>query len=469
MSAMLQVVVGSLRHRARAFTATAITLVLGAVVVMSFASLLDTASDPDATATDREVLITMASVVGLIGTAIVVFAAASSMALLVRQRSAEVALLRTAGATTGQVRRAVVAEAAVAACLATLAAVVPAALVGRLIVGLLHDGGRIGEATGARFGPVALVAGLVATVFAAVVGARVAADRALRATDLASASTAAAGGGAGGAGDVVEAGRATMPRRRKVVAGVFLAFGVETAVLTATLFHGKGSEAMQTGGQASIWAAVGLAILAPALARLGATVLAGPVRRLGGELGDVALHGVRRRAREMAGPLMPIILFTAIATGTITMQAIEDGAAAVAGAPATVEDRTIETLNFVVVGMIAVFAGVMVLNTLVAATSARRREFGQQRLAGMTPGDVLTVVRLETLVLVVTGVACGTVASLFTIVPYSIARTGDVVPPTGAGTWLAVAAAATALAVGATARTARRALRTPAVEAVAST
>jgi putative ABC transport system permease protein len=111
----------------------------------------------------------------------------------------------------------------------------------------------------------------------------------------------------------------------------------------------------------------------------------------------------------------------------------------------------------------------MVLNTLVAATSARRREFGLQRLVGLTADEVVTVVRYETGVLVVTGVACGSLASLFTIVPYSIARTGDVVPPTGVGTWLGVVAAATALAFGASTRTARRALRAPAVEAVAAT
>jgi hypothetical protein len=67
------------------------------------------------------------------------------------------------------------------------------------------------------------------------------------------------------------------------------------------------------------------------------------------------------------------------------------------------DERSIETLNFVVVGMIAVFAAIMPVNTLVAATIQRRREFGRHRLVGSTPPQVLGMVSVEGAVLTAVG------------------------------------------------------------------
>ena len=56
-------------------------------------------------------------------------------------------------------------------------------------------------------------------------------------------------------------------------------------MLTVVLFAGTGSDAMQTAGQASIWASAGLALLSPALVR-GVDRGAGrSVGRLGGASG----------------------------------------------------------------------------------------------------------------------------------------------------------------------------------------
>nr|MDT0664703.1 ABC transporter permease [Micromonospora sp. DSM 115978] len=219
-------------------------------------------------------------------------------------------------------------------------------------------------------------------------------------------------------------------RRRTVVASLFVLAGLNCGVVTATVFDGKGYDAMQTAGQAGIWAAVGLALFAPALVRGTVRVLAGPLRALGGTGGYLTVLNVRQRSQAQAGAVMPIVLFTAIATGTIYMQTIENGATAAAGALKSEEQRTIETLNFVVVGMIAVFAAIMLVNTVISTTAYRRREFGQQRLIGSTPPQVLRMVGLESLVLVVTGVLAGSLASLVTVLPYSYARTGDWLPDT---------------------------------------
>ena len=61
---MLRLALGSVRSRAGSFSATFLVLLLGAAIVMAFASLLDTASQDGVTALDRETLVTMASVVG---------------------------------------------------------------------------------------------------------------------------------------------------------------------------------------------------------------------------------------------------------------------------------------------------------------------------------------------------------------------------------------------------------------------
>jgi ABC-type antimicrobial peptide transport system permease subunit len=78
---------------------------------------------------------------------------------------------------------------------------------------------------------------------------------------------------------------------------------------------------------------------------------------------------------------------------------------------------------------------------------------------------VLGTVAVESAVLTVTGVVCGTVASLFTIVPFGLARRDSLVPEGDAATYLGVVALAAVLtgvtAYGAT----RRAIRVPAVEA----
>jgi putative ABC transport system permease protein len=453
---MFRLTLSSLRHRAGAFAASLLSLFLGAAIVMAFASLLDTGLGGDhVTSTEQETLITMASVVGAWGLIIVVFAAASTLTLSVRQRRQEMALLKTVGATPRQVRRMIVGEAAVVSLVAAVAAIVPAVGAGRLVFALLQDSDQVSSAVHHRFGPIALGVGLGVTFLSATIAALVTARRATK-VRAQEAMVAAA----------VDNPR--MSRKRKIAAGVFLALGLETGVLTATLMKGEGSDAMQTGGQASIWFAIGLAILAPGLLRLATRVVAAPLQRLGGPSGYLTVENLRHRTQQMAGALMPIVLFTAIAAGTITMQATENHASAAEGLVKNAEEKAIETLNFVVVGMIALFAAIMVINTLVAVTTHRRQELGQQRLAGATPGQVLRMVGLESAVLVATGVLFGTIASLVTVVPYSIARTDSALPPTGVGIYVGVVAVAAVLTLGASLGAARRTIRTPAVEAAAA-
>jgi putative ABC transport system permease protein len=137
------------------------------------------------------------------------------------------------------------------------------------------------------------------------------------------------------------------------------------------------------------------------------------------------------------------------------------------GITKSIDDKTLETLNFTVVGIIVVFVCVMLVNSLYAATSYRSREFGQQRLAGATPGQVLGTVGVEGLILTVTGVVFGALAALAGIIPFTAVRSDEVLPGEVYGIGLAVVAVAAAVTLGTSLVTARRMLRTPAVGAVA--
>ncbi|MFE6616639.1 FtsX-like permease family protein [Amycolatopsis sp. NPDC057786] len=435
----------SLRRRTTGFIASFVALFFGATILMTFASLLDTrgAAGPETAKT----LLIMASVVGGWGLVIVLFATLSTLSLLIRQRAPEMALLKSVGATPSQIGRMIVGEAAAVAVLAAATAVVPSVFAGRWLVALLGDAGRVPAGLEARFGPIAVSMGTGITLLAALAAGTVAARQVTR---------------RGAVEAIRDAGVDTRPtsRLRVLGAAIVLAAGLGCGVVTMTLFTGTEPALMAIGGQGAILAAIGLALLSPALLGPVAAVLAAPLRRAGVSGHLTAAH-LRVRSRRMAGVLVPIILFTGIATGTMYMQAIENTAVT---APGGIASR-IETLNYVVVGMIALFSAVILVNTVVAAIAGRRREFGQQRLIGSTSSQVLRLVGTEGTVLVAVGVLFGSLAAAVTVIPYSVARTGDPVPDATIGAYLAIVAVAVTLTLGSHLGAAAKAMRTPAIQA----
>jgi FtsX-like permease family len=449
----LDLAVRSLRFRLGGFAAGFVSIFLGAAILMAFASMLDTRAGGGIDPTSKDTLFIVATVVGGWGLVIVAFAVASTQNLLVRQRERELALLKNVGATPSQVKRTIVGETALVAVVASIAAIGPAVLVGRLLLELLQETGQVAPGVPYRFGPIAIALGLGITFLAATVAALVTARRAARVRATESLRISAVDG-------------TRMSKKRVVAAGVLLLLGLDLAVVTSTVMNGQGIDAMQTAGQASIYAAIGFALLAPYLVRTISTRLAGRLAGTGAG-GYLTAENMRRRTQQMSSALIPIILFTGIATGTLYMQSIENGAPAVANTSTTAADaKNIETLNFVVVGMIAVFAAIMLVNTLVAATTYRRQEFGQLRLAGSTPPQVLRMVSLEGAVLIVTGVLVGTLASLFTVLPYSVARTDSIRPDAPIAIWLGIVGVAVLLTLAASLGAATRAMRAPAIRAV---
>ncbi|MGI5413237.1 FtsX-like permease family protein [Streptomyces chartreusis] len=426
----------SIRHRPGRFLATLLSAFLGAVIIMTFNSMHDTAAQDGVDSTSAETLSTAAGVVGGYGTLLVFFAVASTLTVNVRQRAAELELLRCSGATPAQLKRMVVGEAVVVALVGAALAIGPAMLGGRALLDLFQDSRQVAGSVPHDFGPIALISGIDITLLASAGAAFLAVRRATRGQEK-----------RGGA--------------RKFLA--YAALLVGAASVTSTFaFSGSDAALMAPPAYGAILLSVGFALLAPRL-------LEGVLNRLplSGASGWLAVRNLRERAGHLAGILMSLILFTAVATATLTMQAVESDTVEALGITKSIDDKTLETLNFTVVGIIVVFVCVMLVNSLYAATSYRSREFGQQRLAGATPGQVLGTVGVEGLILTVTGVVFGALAALAGIIPFTVVRSDEVLPGEVYGIGLAVVAVAAAVTLGTGLVTARRMLRTPAVGAVA--
>lgn len=124
------------------------------------------------------------------------------------------------------------------------------------------------------------------------------------------------------------------------------------------------------------------------------------------------------------------------------------------------EQRTTATFAiYIMVIMIAGYAAITVINTLASSTTARRREFGLQRLAGSTRGQVMRMVGIEGAIVAVSGVALGTMASIAILIPVSLKRLDSVIPAGSPLIYAATAGLAVLLTLGATLLPAWRATR----------
>ncbi|MFJ8938040.1 FtsX-like permease family protein [Streptomyces sp. NPDC102365] len=434
---MLTLATRSVRQRPGRFTATLLSAFLGAAIIMTFNSMHDTAGAPGVDSVSSETLSTAAGVVGGYGTLLVFFAVASTLTVNVRQRSAEIELLRCSGATPAQLKRMVVGEAVAVALVGALLAIGPAMLGGRVLLDVFQDSGQVAESVDYAFGPIALYSGLDITVLAAAGAAFLAVRRAT--------------GGRSRSGG----------RGRRVLVLGSLVLGA-LSIGTTFVLSPTDAALMAPPAYGAILLSVGLALLSPGLLRalLGRLPLTGPS-------GYPAVRGLRVRVAELPGVMVPLTLFIGMATATLYMQGVENDAIHAAGVPKSVDAKNLETLNLTVVGIIVVFSCVMLVNSLYAATTYRRKEFGQQRLAGATPGQVLGMVGIESLILAVTGVVLGTGAALAGIVSFTTVRTDAALPERGLGIWLGVVAVAVAVTTGTSLVTAWRVLRTPAISAVA--
>jgi putative ABC transport system permease protein len=408
---MTALALASLRHRTTASLATFLTVLLGTALMGSFATMAATASGP-VSDTDRSTLFTVGAVVGGWSALIVLFAVVSTVGITVTQREVEVGLLRTIGATPRQTKRLVRAETFVVAVIAAALGAAASYAGGRALLALLRHGDLVAGSVGYRpsFAPVAAA---VLVVLVSLLGSGLAARRATRgpATIAPSEGT---------------AGREKLPRWRIVVGVLLIGYGVAMGVVTVTVTAHDSDPyaAMSTSGSCSILVAIGFASLAPWLLRH-LSVIARPFLGSTGA-GHLAAYNTRRRAHLLSRVLAPVIVLTSSAVGTLMLVGT-DGRTLPAGTPDE-DTKAINLLNNVVVGMIVLFAAVVVVNSFAAVVAHRRAELHRLWLLGATREQVERSVLAEAAVVAGAGVVLGLLASLATIVPFGLARHEGVVP-----------------------------------------
>lgn len=445
---MTALAISSLRFRWGRFTATFINVFLGAVILTAFASLFDTAAASGVSAADKSSLTTIAAAVGGWGLVIVAFGVSSTMNLSIRQRHRELALLKAAGATPAQIGRMIVGEGTAIALVASVLAIGPAVLIGRAIIGALRSTDQIADTVGFTFGSAALVAGpgvtLVATTAAAVITAR--------RTGRVSAKDALAA-------PATDGSKTTWIR--VLLGALFFAAGISCAVVTATVLKDEGFLALSIAGQAGIASAIGLALLSPLFLRAIVVPIDLSTRLLTRAPGYLAASSVRRRTDQTAAITMPVIVFTGLGTVSLYTLKIQNMANAADGIVLSADDEGVQTLTFIIVGMIAVFAAIVVVNNCVATMLGRRAEFALARKIGATPGQLRRSAMLESAFAVAIGLVLGTLAAAVGIAGFAFGRTGSFTIQPGPLIYVAIVATIAVLTLAACLISATRSLAAP--------
>lgn len=246
------------------------------------------------------------------------FLVANAFSIMVAQRTRELALLRCLGATTGQVRNAVLLEALVVGVAASLLGTLTGPLVAAALaqqLSRLGGGAAPGAGLGALLGglsPVALGAPVVVGVLVTVASALLPAPKATAVPPLVAMREE-------GSGMAVE-----RVGRLRVVAGVAVTV-LGGAVLALGLAHYAG--ALVGGG--GLLFLVGVAVLAVPIARPLARLIGAPVARLAGMPGRLGRANATRSPRRTAATASALMIGLAM---MVTMTVVAASQKATAGA-----------------------------------------------------------------------------------------------------------------------------------------
>lgn len=243
----------------------------------------------------------LAVMAGLLGVA-------STLSLSFQQRHREVALLRAIGGTPAQVRRMIIGETTVVAVLATALAIIPGRLAGEWIFDSLVSIGIAPEGVAylRSWLPVFVAAGVAVLCS---VGAAVIASRRVVKTRAAEAL-------AEDEGQTYKLGWV-----RPSLAGLFFLLSAVSVVSAFTMVTGPFIATPSTW--ASIFFAIGLALLGPSITK-GLTKVLGPVvRRFSGLSGQLATLNAQTRTVRMAAVITPVMLLTGLATANLYLIATE--------------------------------------------------------------------------------------------------------------------------------------------------
>lgn len=385
----------ALRRHPWSFAGPAITQCLAATIVSGALSAAASFGRPRLDGAARRALAEsgvreMATIFVMVSIYLSILVVGVTMGATIGRQARDIALVRTVGATPGQVRRAVAVQAAVVA--------VPAALVGwplGLAGGRAWVAGLVGHGVvpaAVTFHPsaAALPAALAVTVVTSTVGALIAAVRPSRVRPAVA---------------LAEAGA---PRRRgravRILLGIVLVAG--GVALSASITRLPARRAEAAGLFVMLAMCVGAGLLGPVLLRVAA-----PFARLGGRTARLAADNLVVRAGALSGALVPLVLAIAFALVKVSWH---ETARHVTGVREPAAELWTEYSGTAVY---TAFAAVAALNTLITLTLARRRDLAVLRLAGGTRGRTIGMLVWEALVVTVTAVVVAAGVAATTLLP----------------------------------------------------
>ncbi len=382
---MKGLVIADLRHRTGVFVGTFVAVGFGAALFSLCAALFTSAIILNGESSEDYVgPIAVFATMGAISVFASLFVVASTVALSVEQRRADMALLRSVGATPRQVRRLVIREMGVVSLVATVIGTLAALPVADAMAGVFAGIDDMPSEFEYRRHILPVGVSLAATWLVAVLAA-VSSARAAGAASPSEAMT-----GSDGA-----------PRRlgitRWVIGSIFTAGGLALIIVSATTNDDPGL-AIGYVFMASATALIGVSMLGPVVVRPMARLVSLPFRAA--TTGSIAAMNVVADARRTAATAGPVALMMAINVGMVQ--------ATVAANDMGTEGSQMWSL-WIMIAISVGFAAIAVVNTTAMTIVRRRTELASLRLAGATPAQTRRSSQTEAVIAALTGSAIGVV------------------------------------------------------------
>ncbi|MET9607393.1 FtsX-like permease family protein [Streptomyces sp. NPDC006512] len=427
---MISIAFGQMSRRPAAFAGLAVALFLAVATLTLFGGLFAaevTASEVVRKEVVGPGVVVIAGAFGEISVLVAFFVVVNALGFAVRRQSRELALLRTVAATPRQARRLVRGQVVVTTMLVAVPGWAAGSAGARLALTALQEQGMAAPGLRVPGTPVpvlvavaaVLAVGLTASALAARRVSRIAPAAALAATSTDHARTGAA---------------------RLLAGAVALAGGVLLLRLAAT----RPPDQIDKAGQAALLAAltllVAVGLAGPLAARVLAAVLGGPVRVLSPGAGWLADANLRGYARRLSSAVVPVALLVGLSGTMIVMTSTAAHATGDTGTG--IASATDVWLRQAELALLTGFAAVSTVNTLVAVTAERRREFALLRLVGATRAQLLRMLAVEAGLTAAVGVLLGAVVAGAASAAFSTAVTGSALPqvPGGDCGWILVGA-----------------------------
>ena len=426
--------VGQIRRRPAAFAGLAVALFLATGAVTLFGSLVAAqVTAPRAVArvpVEGPGLVVIAGAFGEIAVLVALFVVVNALGFTLRPQHRDLAMLRTVAATPRQIRRLVRAQVAVTVLLAAVPGCAGGLPAARAFLAALQRRGMAAPGLRIPGTPVPMLIALAVALLVGLAATALTARRITRPTPAAALTDSAVGQ------------RRTGVARLKAGA-VVLAGGVLLLRLAADRSAAELDKAGQAAMLGSLVLLVAVALLGPVAARLLATVLGAPARLLLPRAGWLADANLRGYAARLSSAVVPVALLVGLAATMLIMTSTAEQAARATGAATSVTKESDVWLRQAELGLLVCFAAVSTVNTLIALTADRRREFALLRLVGATRRQLLRMLSVEAALTTVVGVLLGAAAAGAATGAFSRAVSGSVLPvvPGAACGWVVAGAA----------------------------